>query len=123
VGNILGNIGQVMNTPRLQFHSGPPDDGCSECDGGGDVGCEFVVAGGDAAPIFEAAKDSLDEIALFVSVLVEGMEALAGRVVGDDRAGLQFRAASAPIARLGAVPVVRWLDLAVSSTVILMSGT
>jgi hypothetical protein len=30
-------------------------------------------------------KHSLDEVALFVGILVEGMAALAGRVVGDDQ--------------------------------------
>jgi hypothetical protein len=70
---------------RLQTESGPPDEGCSESDGRSEAGCKLVIAGRDAAPILEVAKHSLDEVALFVGILVEGMAALAGRVVGDDQ--------------------------------------
>lgn len=46
------------------------DDG-GEHDGGGEVGCELVIAGGDASPILEAAEHALDEIALAIGRLVE----------------------------------------------------
>ena len=46
---------------------------------------EFVVAGGDAAPVLEAAEGALDDIARPIGGFVEGMLALAGRVGGDDR--------------------------------------
>jgi hypothetical protein len=57
---------------RLRTQSGPPDDDGREPDGGGEVGCELAVAGGDASPILEAAEHALDEIALAIGGLVEG---------------------------------------------------
>src|SRR6266851_7835351 len=72
---------------RLQTQSDPPSDDCSESHGCGEVGCELIVAGGDATPILQPAEHALDEIALFVGVGVEGMEALAGWVVGDHGLG------------------------------------
>ena len=41
----------------------------------------------NAAPVLEPTEHALDEIALLVDVGIEGMEALAGRVVGDHRLG------------------------------------
>jgi hypothetical protein len=57
---------------RLQTQSGPPDDDGCEHDGG-EVGCELVIAGCDASPIFEAAEHAFDEIALAIGNLVERM--------------------------------------------------
>ena len=46
---------------------------------------EFIVAGGDAAPVLKAAESAFDDIPGPIGGFVEGMFALAGRVVGDDR--------------------------------------
>lgn len=76
-----------ISSSRVQTRSYPPsDDGC-EGDGGGEVCGEFVVAGGDASAVFEAAEHALDEIAQLVGLAIEGMKVLAGWVVGDDRPG------------------------------------
>ena len=71
--------------PRLGTQSGPPDDDGGEHDGGGEVGCELVIAGDDASPILEAAEHAHDEIALAIGGLVERMMSFAGRIVRDDR--------------------------------------
>jgi hypothetical protein len=90
--------------PRLRTQSGPPDDDDCEHDGGGEVGCEFVVAGGDASPILEAAEHALDKIALAIGVLIERMKSLAGRVVRDDRNRAAFeKKATQTIAVVGGV--------------------
>jgi MFS family permease len=68
---------------RLWTQSGPPDDDSGEHYGCGKVGCELVIAGGDASLILEAAEHALDEIALAISGLVERMMSFAGRVVRD----------------------------------------
>lgn len=47
----------------------------------------LVVAGRDPPPIFEATEDAVDDIAVAIGSWVEGMPALSGRVVGDDRNG------------------------------------
>jgi hypothetical protein len=41
----------------------------------------------DVPPVVEPTEHALDEIALLVGVDIEGMEALAGRVVEDHRLG------------------------------------
>lgn len=43
--------------------SQPEDDSGSECDGGEEGGWASVVAGRDAAPVFEAAEHNLDAAA------------------------------------------------------------
>jgi hypothetical protein len=63
LGSGLNQVHQMM----------PPDDDGREHDGGGEVGCELVVAGDDASPILEAAEHALDEIALAIGGLVERM--------------------------------------------------
>ena len=69
---------------RLQTQSGPPDDNGCEHDGGSEGGCELVIAGCDASPIFEAAEHAFDEIALAIGNLVEGMMFFPSWVVRDD---------------------------------------
>ena len=72
--------------------------------GGGEVGGELVVAGGDASPIFEAAEHAFDEIALAVGDLVKGMMPFAGRVVRDDRDSAALtQETTEPIAVIGRV--------------------
>jgi hypothetical protein len=46
---------------------------------------EFVIAGGDAPPVLEAAEHASDEVSSFAGVAVERLWALSGRVVGHDR--------------------------------------
>jgi len=75
------------HSSRFQTQSGPPQDDCSDGDGGSEVGGQLIVASGDAAPVLEPTEHALDEIAPLVDVGIEGMEALAGRVVGDYRLG------------------------------------
>lgn len=47
-----------------------PDDGGGEIDGGEEVACGFIVAGGDGAVLFQAAEEVLDEVPRFVKRLV-----------------------------------------------------
>ena len=72
---------------RFQTQSGPPQDDGGDGDGGREVGGQLVVASGDAAPVLEPTEHALDEIAALVDLGIEGMEALAGRVIGDHRLG------------------------------------
>jgi hypothetical protein len=73
-------------------------------DGGGEVGCELVIVGGDASPILEAAEHALDEIALAIGGLGERMMSLAGRIVRDDRNRAAFeKKAAQTIAVVGGV--------------------
>src|SRR5262245_46917625 len=72
---------------RLQTQSGPPSDGGCQGDGGVEVACEFVIAGGNAAPILETTEGALDHIAMPVSGAVEGVQAFADGVVWNDRPG------------------------------------
>mgnify|MGYP001600018023 CR=1 FL=1 len=51
------------------------------------ISSELVVAGGDAAEIFEPAEATLDDIASFVGFFVEAMEPDAVGFVGNDRLG------------------------------------
>ena len=58
----------------------------------------------DAPPVLEPTEHTLDEIALSVGVGIEGMEALAGRIVGDHRLGAALAQELAqPIAVVGRV--------------------
>lgn len=62
----------------------PPDDDGGDEDGAGEDGGELIVSSGDAPPVLEPAEHALDEIALLVGLRVEGVDVLAGGVVGDD---------------------------------------
>ena len=61
-----------------------PWDGGGESDNGKVVSSGLLEAGGDAAELLELAEAALDQMALRAEVLVEGVLAGAGRVVGDD---------------------------------------
>lgn len=50
---------------------GPGDDGVEDCGGAVDGG-EFVVAGGQATPLFEVGEAAFDDVALAVVERVEG---------------------------------------------------
>ena len=97
---------------RLQTQSDPPEDDRGKHDGGGEVCCELVVAGGDASPVLEAAEHALDEIALAIGDRIEGMMAFAGRVVRNDRDGptLEEKATQsvAVVSGVGGEPRARW---------------
>lgn len=74
--------------PRVETHSGPPqDDGC-DFDGGEEVSGELVVAGCDASEILEGAEGPFDPVALTIGVAVVGDRPLAGGGGGDDGLGL-----------------------------------
>src|SRR6476620_7071141 len=87
-----------------------PGDDCVE-DGGGSVdGGEFVVAGGQAAPLFEVAEPAFDEVALSVVDGVEGWRSPASCAaafavpdlivgLGDDCGDASFAQMSADRAR------------------------
>jgi len=77
----------MRSCSRVQTQSQPPVDDGSEGHGGGEVGGELVVAGGDTPPIFETAKHSFDQVAQFVVLPIERMMAFAGWVIGNDRSG------------------------------------
>jgi hypothetical protein len=68
----------------------PPDDDGGDEDCAGEDGGEFVVSCRHASPVLEPAEHALDEIALLVGLRVEGLDALSGRVVGDDRRRATF---------------------------------
>lgn len=74
-------------TLRLQTQSGPPGDEGRYGDCGGEVAGKLVIAGGNSAPILQAAEHAFDQIALFVGNRIKRMEAFAGWVVGNDGLG------------------------------------
>jgi hypothetical protein len=108
----LPDLKSRLGMSRLQTQSGPPDDDSCEHYGGGEVGGELVVAGGDAPPILEAAEHAFDEIALAVGDLVKGMMPFAGRIVRNDRDSPALtQEAPEPIAvisRVGGQATARW---------------
>ena len=48
-----------------------PDAGASESDGGEEVSCELVIAGGDAPEVLEFVEEALDEVALAVELGID----------------------------------------------------
>ena len=66
-------------------------------DGGEIVPGQLVIAGRNSAEVLEATDRALDLVAISIDLAVEGMAALAGRVVGDHRqtAALDEKAAQA----------------------------
>jgi hypothetical protein len=51
---------------------------------------ELVVSGGDTPPVFEPAEHTLDQIAPFVDIWIEGMEALSRWIIWDNGLGAAF---------------------------------
>jgi len=51
--------------------SDPESDGC-QCDGGEEVSGELVVAGSDAAKVFDFVEEAFDEVALAVEGRIDG---------------------------------------------------
>jgi hypothetical protein len=49
-----------------------------------EVSGKLVIARRDTSPILETTEHALDQIAPFVGGAIEGMEVLAGGIVGDD---------------------------------------
>jgi hypothetical protein len=72
---------------RLQTRSYPPGYDGGENYGCGEVVGELVVAGGDATPVLQSAEHPFDQGAQLVGLWIERMKMLAGRVIGNDRAG------------------------------------
>ena len=63
----------------------------SECDGGKEVSCEFVVACGDTSEVFEFVEKPLDEVALVIDLGIDrslDLDVALGWDVGDGAAGL-----------------------------------
>ena len=71
-------------TSRVQTQSSPPDDDCGDSDGGGEVPGELVVAGGDPAPVLQAAEAAFDQVPATIGSLVVGDRGLARARGGDD---------------------------------------
>ena len=65
----------------------PIDQSGDEAQAGEEVSGEFVVSGGDGAEVLDAAVGALDDVAPFVAFGVEGEEALAIGLIGDDGDG------------------------------------
>lgn len=63
---------------------GPVYDSCDERQGGKEISCEFIVAGGDCAEILEAAEGAFDNVSLSVERRIESKAELAIDLVGDD---------------------------------------
>ena len=102
----------------LRAQSGSSDDKGRAHGGGGEVGCELVIACGDASPILETAEHARDEIVSAIGGLVETMMSLAGRIVRDDRNRAAFeKKATQTIAVVGGVggPAATWRNSAVSA--------
>jgi hypothetical protein len=54
-----------------------PQSNGSEGDGGEEVSCELVVAGGDASEVFDLVEEALDEVARLVEIGAEADRVLA----------------------------------------------
>lgn len=81
----LERFDQKRSCSRLQTQSGPPSNDCGHGDGRVEVSCELVVAGCNAAPVFEAAEGPFDQVAALVGFAIEGVQTLARRIVRNDR--------------------------------------
>jgi len=71
-----------------------PQSNGSEGDGGEEVPCELVVAGGDAPEVFDFVEEALDEIALSVKREIDralDLDVALGRNVGLGAARLDER--------------------------------
>jgi len=64
-----------------------PESGSCECDGGEEVPCELVIAGGDGSEVFELVEEALDEVALAVDFGIDGALELAVALGRDVRRG------------------------------------
>src|SRR4030095_4753407 len=73
---------------RVQTRSEPKGEDGGQGDGGEIVGCQFVVARGDAAEILEPAEGVLDQVTVPVAAFVVGDRAFARHAPGDDRDGV-----------------------------------
>jgi hypothetical protein len=100
---ILSTIGAALALVRLRIracrHSFEGKKGGDEVDCGGEAGVGFVVAGSDAAKLFEALEEVLDQVAPFVDlgVVRDGRFAI---YLGRDLGG------GAPVVQGGAQGVV-----------------
>ncbi len=65
----------------------PIADGDDEAEAGEEVAGELVVAGRDAAEVFDPAEGALDDVAGLVGDRIEGMAVHPGDLVGDDGRG------------------------------------
>ena len=74
-------------TFRLQTHSKPEGDGGGEGYAGQEVGGQLVVAGRDAAEVFDTAEGVFDQVAVLVSLAVVADGPLAVAPTRDDRCG------------------------------------
>src|SRR6185503_9721248 len=85
---LIGVRGSLpLASPRVETQSGPPDDRSGNGDGCCEVAGEFVVTGGDAAPVLQPAQGAFDDVAALVGFCDEGVEAFARRIVRDHRKG------------------------------------
>lgn len=101
---MASTLAATIARTRLKTQSGPPGDDGREHYGGGEIGCEFVIAGCDAPPIFEAAEHAFDEIALAIGDRVEEMMSFPSWVVRNDWDGpALFEEATQPIAVVSSV--------------------
>ena len=76
-----------------------PDQGRNEFDGGEEIERAFVVAGGDAAVLFDPVEEALDEVALPIHPSAKGYRGLPVSF-GGILAQMERALASARIASL-----------------------
>src|ERR1700761_9753182 len=70
---------------RLQTRLYPPQQVCGDHDGSGVVPCQLVVASADTPPVLQVSEGTFNDVAPFVSGLVEWLDIFARRVLLDDR--------------------------------------
>jgi len=70
---------------RAQTYSEPEGDGGSERDSREEVGGKLVVAGRDAAEVFEPAEGVLDQVSRSVALSIVADRAFSARATRDDR--------------------------------------
>ena len=84
----------------------PDPEPCgNQRDGGEEVSCELVVAGGDTAEVFEFVEETFDEVALAIDRWIDGTLDLAVSLGGDVRSrpmfGEQFEDGAGVVAPIG----------------------
>lgn len=79
-GSITGTPLRERADPRTNRHSLHPDHGCREMDEASKVCGPPVVAGGEAAKVFEPAEAAFDAVALFIDTGVVGNDNLAAAI-------------------------------------------
>ena len=90
----------LSGVPRVETHSNPVTDECCEAYGRHEVDGVLIVARGDASEVLEASEHALDDVAMAVTLSIEGVGLVPVGPVGDDRLDASALQPSPPMIRV-----------------------